>query len=115
MVLVLLGLGAAFVLPNLRLPAQHAGDDGPLERARATAIRRGESVRLSITAGGGWTVRATADTSGTILLSGTSAATPDAGAAQSIVITALGACLPERGTAVGRGAWDPARCAAVRH
>ena len=46
---------------------------------------------------------------------GTAAATPDAGAAQSIVITALGACLPERGTAVGTGAWDPARCAAVRH
>ncbi|MBC7844465.1 MAG: prepilin-type N-terminal cleavage/methylation domain-containing protein [Gemmatimonadaceae bacterium] len=114
-VLVLLGLGAAFVLPTLRLPARPAGGGGPLERARATALRRGESVRLSITADGLWSVRATADTGGTILLSGTTAVTPDAGAAQSIVITALGACLPEGGQSVGTGAWDPARCAADRH
>ena len=115
MVLVLLGLGAAFVLPTLRLAPSRTRGDGPLERARATAIRRGESMRLSMNADGRWTVRATADTGGTILLSGSAAVTPDAGAPPSIVITALGACLPEGGPAVGAGAWDPARCAAVRH
>ena len=115
MVLVLLGLGAALVLPSLRLPARAPGEDAPLDRARATAIRRGESVRLSVSSTGDWTVRATADTSGATLLSGTATDTPEAGAPPSMVITALGVCLPERGTAVGTAAWDPARCAVTRH
>ena len=115
MVLVLLGLAATFVLPSLRLPARTAGRGSALERARATAIRRGESVRLTIDASGGWAVRATADTSGSILLSGIAAETPDGGAVHSIVITALGACLPEGGAVVGTRAWDPARCAMASH
>ena len=115
LVLVLLGLSAAFVLPSLRLPARAALPDSALQRARATAIRRGESVRLSADAAGHWTVRATADTAGTILLSGTAVISPGVGAAQSIVITTLGACLPEGGALAGTPAWDPARCATAQH
>ena len=114
-VLVLLGLGAALVLPSLRLPARAPGEDAPLERARATAIRRGEAVRLSVNPTGDWTVRATADTGGAILLSGTAAASPAVSEVQSTVITALGTCLPERAQSTGTGAWDPARCAVTRH
>ena len=114
-VLVLLGLGAFLVMPVLRLPGPGRTDDGAIERARATAIRRGESVRLSIAADGIWSVRATADTGGTILLSGAGADASGSGQPQSIVITALGACLPERGAAAGALAWDPARCTASRY
>ncbi|MDZ7631068.1 MAG: GspH/FimT family pseudopilin [Gemmatimonadaceae bacterium] len=115
-VLVLLGLTAAFVLPTLRLPAPATGQGSALSRARATAVRRGEAVRLEFGASGSWTVRATADTTGVILLAGrATSADSQAGVAQSVVISALGACLPE-GTAVGGTvAWDPARCAAARH
>ena len=115
MVLVLLGLGAFLVVPVLRLPGPSRTDAGAIERARATAIRRGESVRLTIAADGIWSVRATADTGGVILLSGAGADASGTGESQSIVITALGACLPEAGAAVVVGAWDPARCTASRH
>ena len=110
-VLVLLGLSAAFVLPTLRLPAPATGGATAVARARAVAVRRGESVRLLVDAAGAWTVRATADTLGTILLAGISTA----GHAHSVVISALGTCLPEGAAAVGTPAWDPVRCAASRH
>lgn len=110
-VLVLLGLAAAFVLPTLRLPVRATDAATALERARAIAVRRGEAVRLEHDAAGAWTVRATADTTGAILLAGISgAASP-----HSMVISALGACLPEGSVAVGTRAWDPVRCAEARH
>ena len=115
MVLVLLGLGAFLVVPVLRLPGPSRIDGGVIERARATAIRRGESVRLTMAADGAWSVRATADTGRAILLSGAGADASGTGQSQSIVITALGACLPEGAAAVGVPAWDPARCTASRH
>ncbi len=115
MVLVLLGLAAAFVLPTLRLPASSPGAASALERARTAAIRRGESVRLSVAATGEWTVSATADTTGTILLSGTGADATGAGVAHSMVISALGSCLPEGRVASGTLAWDPTRCVEAHH
>jgi prepilin-type N-terminal cleavage/methylation domain-containing protein len=108
-VLVLLGLSAAFVLPTLRLPEPSTGAVSPVERARAVAVRRGESVRLVQNAEGAWSVRATTDTLGVILLAGTGGAGP----AQSLVISAIGACLPD-GAAAGVQAWDPVRCAESR-
>jgi prepilin-type N-terminal cleavage/methylation domain-containing protein len=113
-VLVLLGLAAAFVVPMLRLPAASSAAGRAIERARATAVRRGESVRLAIAVNGDWTVRATADTTGTILLSGTGAEATGAGVAHALVISALGSCLPEGRTAVGTPAWDPTRCVEAR-
>ena len=109
--LVLLGLTAAFVLPSLRLPSRTADAETALVRARAIAVRRGESVRLQADAGGAWTVRATADTTGAILLAGSG----DAGIVHPVVISALGTCLPEGTVAVGVRAWDPVRCAEARH
>jgi prepilin-type N-terminal cleavage/methylation domain-containing protein len=113
-VLVLLGLGAAFVLPTLQLPARRSADAGTIERARALAIRRGESMRLAVDRSGAWTVRATADTTAALLLSGAGAIEPGVEAPFSIVITALGACLPEGSAFVGAGAWDPTRCTEAR-
>lgn len=112
MVLVLLGLTAAFVLPTLRLPLRALDAESVLERARAIAVRRGEAVRLQHEASGAWTVRATADTTGAILLAGSSG---ESGTAHSMVISALGACLPEGTAAVGTPAWNPVRCAEARH
>ena len=115
-VLVLLGLAAAFVIPVLRRPVRSVDQLSVLERARAVAVRRGESVRLQFDATGAWTVRATADTTAAILLAGAaSAAAPDAGIAQLILISALGSCFPEGNMVVGGSAWDPARCAEARH
>jgi prepilin-type N-terminal cleavage/methylation domain-containing protein len=110
-VLVLLGLSAAFVIPTLRLPAPASDAVTPLERARATAVRRGESVRLTVEATGAWSVRATADTLDTILLSGTGTADR----VHAVVISALGVCLPEGAAPADTRAWDPVRCAAATH
>ncbi len=115
MVLVLLGLSAAFVLPSLRLPARSTEPASAIERARAVAVRRGEAVRLQFDSRGAWTVRATADTTGATLLSGTVPTASGEAVAQSVVISALGACLPEGQSVVGASAWDPTRCAAARH
>ncbi len=115
MVLVLLGLAAAFILPSLRLPSRSVDQVSVLERARAIAVRRGEAVRLQFNAAGAWTVRSTADTLGTILLGGAESGRPGDAVSHSIIISALGACLPEGTAAVGTPAWDPARCAEARH
>lgn len=109
-VLVLLGLSAAVVLPTLRLPAPAAAES-PLVRARTLALRRGEAVRLNTDAEGRWTVRATADALGAILLEGDGVASPIDGSARSVVISALGTCLPEGAPVAGSPAWDPVRCA----
>ena len=114
MVLVLLGLAAAFVLPSLRVPDDARVQASILERARATAVRRGEAVRLRIAPDGAWSVRATADTTGTILLAGDGVEPSGPTLAQSVVISALGTCLPEGNLARGSGSWDPARCTAAR-
>ena len=109
-VLVLLGLSAAAVMPVLR-PPDAAGPESPLVRARTVAVRRGDAVRLEIDRDGEWTVRPAADRNGTILLSGSGAASADETQPRSIVITALGTCLPERAADSGAAPWDPARCA----
>ena len=114
-VLVLLGLAATFVLPSLRIPSRARGESSALERARATAVRRGEAVRLRVRGDGGWTVQATADTSGAILLAGAGADASTPFGAHTMVISALGSCLPEGAAPSGTGAWDPARCSAARH
>lgn len=114
-VLVLLGLSAAVVLPRLRLPSGATAHRTTIERARAVAVRRGEPVRLSWTDGGDWTVRATADTSGVTLLSGTDGALSATVGARSLVISALGACLPEGTATTAAPAWDPARCRSTRN
>ena len=115
MVLVLLGLAVALVLPSLRVPDRAHAQSSVLARARATAVRRGESVRLFVSRDGAWTVRATSDTTGEILLAGTGVESSRPDLAQSIVISALGTCLPEGASAFGAAAWDPARCATARH
>jgi prepilin-type N-terminal cleavage/methylation domain-containing protein len=109
-VLVLLGLSAAVVVPSFRLPAATAPESALL-RARALAVRRGESVRLATDRDGRWLVVATADTEGTILLAGDGGAASASGAAGSVVISALGLCQPEGHSAAGTPAWDPMRCA----
>ena len=112
---MLLGLAAALVMPLLRVPDGTRAHATVLERARATAVRRGEAVRLFVARDGAWTVRATADTSGNILLSGAGVESSGPDVAHTIVISALGTCLPEGQFAAGAGAWDPARCSAARH
>jgi prepilin-type N-terminal cleavage/methylation domain-containing protein len=114
-VLVMLGLAVALVLPSLRVPDRARAQSSVLERARATAVRRGEAVRLVIARDGAWTVRATSDTTDAILLSGTGTEASGPDIAQSVVISALGTCLPEGAFAVGTAAWDPARCTTSRH
>jgi prepilin-type N-terminal cleavage/methylation domain-containing protein len=108
-VLVLLGVGAAIVAPMFRLPAPSASSSTPIEKARALAVRRGEAMRLEAAGRTGWAVRATSDTSDSVLLTGSSAAPP-----RRMLISALGACLPEGAAASGDAAWDPARCAPAR-
>lgn len=109
-VLVLLGLSAAVVMPALRLPVT-AGPDSPLVRARTVAVRRGEAVRLEIDRDGGWTVRPATDRGGALLLSGSGTTSGSMTTPVSIVITALGTCLPESAAAPGAAPWDPVRCA----
>jgi len=112
-VLVLLGLAAAVILPSIRFPSR-TGEGAPIARARAVAVRRGESVRLTVGETGVWSVVATADTAGVILLAGPGDRPSGPGAARSVVISALGLCMPEGPAAVGTPPWDPARCSPAR-
>jgi len=111
-VLVLIGLSAAVVLPSFQLPAP-SGPESAVLRARTLAVRRGESVRLSTDRDGRWQVVATADTEGSILLAGGGGGASDSGVVGSMVISALGLCLPEGHSAAGTPAWDPVRCAVM--
>jgi len=108
-VLVLLGLSWAVVLPALRLPAP-AALESALVRARALAVHRGEAVRLETSPDGRWQVVATADTERSVLLAGSPSDGAAAAPMPSVVISALGNCLPEGPWAPGAGAWDPVRC-----
>lgn len=108
-VLVLLGLSAAVVLPALRLPAASAPESA-LMRARALAVHRGEAVRLETSHDGRWQVVATADTERLVLLAGSQSDGVATAPLRSVVISALGTCLPEGPWAAGTGLWDPVRC-----
>ncbi len=108
-VLVLLGLSTAVVLPAFRLPAPPV-EESPLARARALAVRRGESLRIEAQGEGRWRVSAAADTAATVLLDGDGMDPHALGGSQSVVVTALGTCLPEGPSPVDGAAWDPVRC-----
>jgi len=113
-VLVLLGMSAAFVAPVLTRPIDRSGSVSAIERARGVAVRRGETMRFQFDADGRWTVRATADTSNAILLSGTDADPGATEGARSLMISPLGVCLPESQSGAGAAAWDPTRCTVAR-
>jgi prepilin-type N-terminal cleavage/methylation domain-containing protein len=108
-VLVLLGLSTAVVLPAFRLPAP-AAVESPLARARTLAVRRGEALRLELRGEGRWQLTAAADTAPTVLLDGDGMDPHVLGGAQSVLVTALGTCLPEGPSPVDGAAWDPVRC-----
>lgn len=112
-VLVLLGMAAALVVPSIRFAVRDTAGTS-LERARAVAVRRGQSVRMTVSETGAWSVAATADTAGVILLSGTGDQASGSGVARSVVISALGLCMPEGPVVVGTPPWDPARCRPAR-
>jgi prepilin-type N-terminal cleavage/methylation domain-containing protein len=103
-VLVLLGLGSAVVVPAVRGPSVTAPAEDPVGMARRLAVRRGETLRFDVGAGGRWAVvraAAPADTVGR----GGSALEP--GTALTVLPT--GACLPRR-LADARSSWDPLDC-----
>lgn len=108
-VLVLLGLATAIVLPAFRVPAQ-AATESPLSRARALAVQRGETLRLEAQGEGRWRVTAAADTATTALLDGDGMDPHALGGAQSVLVTALGTCLPEGPSLPDGAPWDPVRC-----
>ena len=113
-VLVLLGLSSAAVLPVFRLPAAPPAES-PLVRARALAVRRGESLRLEILPDGRWQVASAADTTDATLLHGRIADDTSRGARRSFVISPLGTCLPDGPSLPGTPAWEPVRCGVTRH
>ena len=113
-VLVLLGLSSAAVLPAFRLPAAPPAES-PLVRARALAVRRGESLRLDILPDGRWQVASAAATTDAILLNGRIADDTTLNARRSFVISPLGTCLPDGPSLPGTPAWEPVRCGVTRH
>jgi hypothetical protein len=111
-VLVLLGLAATAVAPALRMPslAESAVRADVFGRARGVATHRGEGVRLLIGTDGAWTVHASADTSGAVLLAGRADARRASGVTEAFLISPLGLCMPEGAAPSGAAAWDPVRC-----
>lgn len=107
-VLMILGIAAAAVLPALRPTADRGNDESPAARARTIAVRRGEAVRLTVGQDGHWTVHGTTDTGHVALLSGQ--LSPSSDAPPSLLVSALGICLPEGPLPAGATSWDPARC-----
>lgn len=114
-VLVLLGIAAAVVAPVLRVPPRaDAGDT--LQRvvadARALAVRRAESLVLDVAPDGAWTL-ATRDAA--LVAQGRVEAAATSSIPARLVVTALGACVPDPSPNAAPGsaldaAWDPAAC-----
>jgi type II secretory pathway pseudopilin PulG len=115
-VLVLLGLAATVVAPAWRMPAAAPGAARAdmFANARRVATHRGEGVRLLLGADGAWTVRATADTSGAVLLAGPADASRAIGISEAYLISPIGWCVPDGAAPAGTAAWDPVRCQPAR-
>ncbi len=102
--LALVALLASLALPLLRQPADPTtGPPEEVARARRLALERAEPLRLTISASGHWRVEAE-PTTGVMLSEGEVKDSRRNGT--SMLITAIGLCLPATSAA-----WDPVRCA----
>ncbi len=114
MVLILLGIAASVVLPVFRTKPKSEDVTSVIERARALAVRRAESLILNVNPLGAWAVRSSTDTSAGVLLSGPTGSAPLQLPSYIIQITPLGACFPQGELNSDAKPWDPARCAPAR-
>jgi prepilin-type N-terminal cleavage/methylation domain-containing protein len=114
-VLTLLGLAAALAAPAFLTPGPPAGEQGaalgaPLRAARDNAIRRAETLYLTVSATGRWRLDTPSDTAAPLA---TGAARDYAGPPITVVVSPLGTCgLDAASAAAGRSlAFDPLTCA----
>jgi prepilin-type N-terminal cleavage/methylation domain-containing protein len=109
-VLLLVGLALALAAPSFARPRVPEGDAfrRVLDAARATAVRRAETLTLDVRADGAWSITG-ADTA--LALGGVLDSAP--ARPLRLSISPLGACLPDltSGPATDARAWDPLRCA----
>ncbi|MGQ0648794.1 MAG: prepilin-type N-terminal cleavage/methylation domain-containing protein [Gemmatimonadaceae bacterium] len=108
-VLVVLGVSAAFVVPSLLSPPrEEATVEGVVQAGRARAIARAQQLTLSIDRDGAWTLRSM--TPAEIVVS-TGQMTAAPGAEIQVQLSPLGACLVSAPPSAEFQDWDVARCA----
>ncbi len=108
--LLVLVLAATLVAPSFRAPPA-VGTTGfarVAAEARLVAVRRAQPLTLAVDSAGRWTLRAD---DGSMAGSGTMALAVAAGT--RLRLTALGACIVERGAPALASAWNAATCAPV--
>lgn len=107
-VLVVMGIGAAVVVPTVRTAAPPRPlDESPLAAAQRLAMQRGESLRLDIAPDGAWLLRRSAEPDDTVAHGG--ADTTATGDGAILMILPSGSCVPLALTARAP-AWDPVGC-----
>ncbi|HEX2723640.1 MAG TPA: type II secretion system protein [Gemmatimonadaceae bacterium] len=104
-VLVLIGIAVAVVGPSLIFPLPEAGISTVLTSSRRAALRRGQSMRVTISADGRWQ-SSPFDSRNERLLSGS---IPYSGGDIEIAISPLGVCTVQHGLLPG-GPFDPLTC-----
>ncbi len=106
-VLALIGVSLAVIGPSLILRRSEPGISEVLTASRRAAIRRGESMALSIGTTGRWTT-SPLRSRGEPLLSGT---LPGAAAIEAdILVSPLGVCTVQRGRIAAQLSFDPLAC-----
>lgn len=111
--MVVMGLVAAFAMPSLETPARDAGAlSSVIPRARGAAIARAQTLVLTVTGQGGWTLTPLPPDDSVIVLRGQLDTSPTVGF--RLRLTPVGACLSSSPLPEELGAWDAARCAPPR-
>ena len=106
-VLAVIGVSLAVVAPSLILRRPEPGISEVLTASRRAAIRRGESMELSIGANGKWTT-APSRNKREPLLSGD--LPPKVAGQADILVSPLGVCTIQRGRIAANLSFDPLTC-----
>jgi prepilin-type N-terminal cleavage/methylation domain-containing protein len=114
-VVLLLGLGAALTAPALlrARPAPTGADAARVTAfARGAAVRRGETLALDLAADGRWTLRVAHGDSLPLAAGALDATRTTTAMPRRLLVTPLGACLPDDDAADGPSppSWDAGAC-----
>ncbi len=111
-VLIILGIATAVVVPAFGSMRREPTIESAFSVAKAQAARRGDPLRLALSADGRWQLSAEGDTTSTAIAEGADTS----GVRGEWLILPAGHCVPMRSASLpsSASAWDPIRYAAVR-
>lgn len=109
--LAVMGIALAVVAPSLILRQPEPGLSEVVTASRRAALRRGESMTVTIDADGKWRASPARSSSET-LISGS--ITPHGSGSSELLISPLGVCTVRRGTLSPSDAFNPLTCTIAR-